>query len=310
MAATKPKKSNTKVFDVAKPGKSEPTATSKPVIVTHRPVLQDPMVVNIEVKDNEVRPLASPSEVRRKVQISPLHDVDGNDIVPGAPEVVKTKEAKVDSDSANDLVLNLPPEITGEKPQAATANEDVTSAPEVPAEIVETRDKPAKPTEETNSEPEALDPTESESEKDKDKETKLEEVETKETPDDPPSDFSATTNSVESESLAEPSVKANDDTSEFGLMPEPAVGDEGGVNPDAAKQKADEEAQKLADEQAKIIDSGVYYLPIDAVAHRRAARQTMIGLVLVLLFGALLFLAALDAEIITINGLPAPTDYL
>ena len=33
-----------RVFDVAKPGHSSPSATSKPVIVGHQPTMSDPMV--------------------------------------------------------------------------------------------------------------------------------------------------------------------------------------------------------------------------------------------------------------------------
>ncbi len=293
MAVTKTKKTNSKVFDIAKPGKSAPTATSKPVIVTHRPVLQDPMVVNIAVTDDELKPLASPSEVRRKVQISPLHDVNGNDIAPGAPELAKAKILKVDDSSDNSLVLDLPPEITGEKPETSIA----TSAPEVPAEVAELKDSEEQLTTETEA------PISTES--------KIEAKDAKNSEEDQEEATSAVSEATElNSSAATPEEVDDDDTSEFGLIPEPAVGDEGQTNPDAAKQKADEEAQKIAEEQEKIIDNGIYFLPIDAVAHRRAARQTMIGLVLVLLFGALLFLAALDAEMFTINGLPAPTDYL
>lgn len=32
-------------MDVSRPGKAKPSATSKPIIITNRPLLQDPMVV-------------------------------------------------------------------------------------------------------------------------------------------------------------------------------------------------------------------------------------------------------------------------
>ncbi|HVW23193.1 MAG TPA: hypothetical protein VHB51_01780 [Candidatus Saccharimonadales bacterium] len=42
------KKNIKPIVDVAHPGKSAPAGTSKPVIVTNRPILQDPMVVTQE----------------------------------------------------------------------------------------------------------------------------------------------------------------------------------------------------------------------------------------------------------------------
>lgn len=38
--------SSPKVFDITKPGKSAPNASSRPIIVTNRPVLKDPMVTS------------------------------------------------------------------------------------------------------------------------------------------------------------------------------------------------------------------------------------------------------------------------
>src|SRR5882757_2872268 len=63
-----------KVFDVAKPGKSAPSASSKPIIVTNRPVLKDPMMVDESTdagtKDKE--PLTAPI----RIKIQPLHHDD------------------------------------------------------------------------------------------------------------------------------------------------------------------------------------------------------------------------------------------
>ncbi len=37
-------KDDKKLMDVSRPGKSAPSATSRPIIVTHGPIMQDPMV--------------------------------------------------------------------------------------------------------------------------------------------------------------------------------------------------------------------------------------------------------------------------
>lgn len=44
MANNDDKKENKKVFDVTKPGKSTPSASARPVIIGHKPMIQDPMV--------------------------------------------------------------------------------------------------------------------------------------------------------------------------------------------------------------------------------------------------------------------------
>lgn len=39
--------------DVARPGRSAPSSTSRPVIVTNRPILKDPMVVDVKFEDED-----------------------------------------------------------------------------------------------------------------------------------------------------------------------------------------------------------------------------------------------------------------
>lgn len=68
------KKSEVKgdIFDVAKPGTSAPSSSAKPIIVTNRPVLQDPMMVADDNKPEAANPtpVVSPST---KKKIEPLH---------------------------------------------------------------------------------------------------------------------------------------------------------------------------------------------------------------------------------------------
>ncbi len=63
-----------KVFDVSRPGKTLAETTSKPVIVGHRPQVQDPMMMH----PNEQRPLM---DAKRKVAVVPSAPV-----VPQQPE--------------------------------------------------------------------------------------------------------------------------------------------------------------------------------------------------------------------------------
>lgn len=99
-----------KVFDVARPGKSMPSASSRPVIVTYKPNVSDPMVSpkNSEKSDNdETTDDDGPSAgegadmvmaAPKKGRIEPLH----TDIVPdnGQLEESEEKEAK---DEDNDI---------------------------------------------------------------------------------------------------------------------------------------------------------------------------------------------------------------
>lgn len=75
-ASNKNSKSGNTVMDVSKPGKTVPSTSAKPVIVGHRPMVQDPMVTsdtNPESNNREAsseQPLSTPS-VAKKV-IAPL----------------------------------------------------------------------------------------------------------------------------------------------------------------------------------------------------------------------------------------------
>lgn len=61
-----------KVFDVAKPGKSSATATSRPIIITNHPTAPDPMVVTTAAPDlPPSAPLLPPA---KKIVIKPLDD--------------------------------------------------------------------------------------------------------------------------------------------------------------------------------------------------------------------------------------------
>lgn len=69
-------KDTSKVFDVSKPNKQPSSATSRPVIVTNRPIMQDPMMASNTKAVTETSPEteteASPSKV--KMTIQPLSD--------------------------------------------------------------------------------------------------------------------------------------------------------------------------------------------------------------------------------------------
>jgi hypothetical protein len=73
-------------FDVAKPNKSRPSPTAKPVIVPNRPILQDPMVNAVPNSDE---PTTAPPLVKlpTKIHIQPLASSAESTVV-GEPVVV------------------------------------------------------------------------------------------------------------------------------------------------------------------------------------------------------------------------------
>jgi len=91
------KKSEPRVMDVSKPGRSKPSQTSRPIIVGHGPMAKDPTVVDDKL-DNE--PTAVPGEkpeittaVSHK-KITPLSD----DEKPAEDDESKDEEAKDEKD--------------------------------------------------------------------------------------------------------------------------------------------------------------------------------------------------------------------
>jgi hypothetical protein len=107
---TKSQSTSPKVFDVSKPGGSAPNSSARPLIVTHRPMVQDPMMTTPPAVDDPMAP------------------------TPGAPEVPKTvlKPQKIK--------LQPSPEAIQELAEQAAAEKDITTdekSPEptaVPAE--------------------------------------------------------------------------------------------------------------------------------------------------------------------------------
>src|SRR6478672_8025051 len=71
--------SSTKVFDVARPGRVAANATSRPVIVGHKPQIKDPMMSSS--RDNRRTLMDS----KQKVALDPCKEVTGAAAVPLLP---------------------------------------------------------------------------------------------------------------------------------------------------------------------------------------------------------------------------------
>lgn len=125
MAASKsdkPKAADKKVMDVAKPGKSAPSSTSKPVIVGHKPMIQDPMVMPSEGSDEAAAPADEKVTSTRSVKkIVPLSDQDETTEVDAA---AVEPAAETESDTAENVSKEEnSEESSAEEPSAAAVEE-------------------------------------------------------------------------------------------------------------------------------------------------------------------------------------------
>lgn len=136
------------IADVAKPGKSAPSASAKPIIVTNRPVLKDPMMVDETTKTNDSAASAAPLT---HLKIGPLSDAEKQ--VPATaptsdePAAVTKTNTTSDENPKRELVVDPPhdetvtdtvaSELTAEADKSAaepdTAESDLTVSDEAPA---------------------------------------------------------------------------------------------------------------------------------------------------------------------------------
>jgi len=132
-AASKP------IVDVAKPGKTAPSVTSKPVLVTNRPILKDPMMVDEEASTDDAAATAPPLPSGAKATIKPLEKSEKTE--PAKAKAVA--EAEPEATDSNDVAEVAEPKESSEEVPAeankADAKKDSTqqTAEEIDAEEVE-----------------------------------------------------------------------------------------------------------------------------------------------------------------------------
>lgn len=243
------------IIDINHPGKSAANASGVPVIVSNRPVLKDPMVVD----NSDEEPATGETVLKRtkKINVKPLGDED--DEVATKPEehdstkTIAEIAVEADAKAVDKKSKSQPDETSKDKPgKSESAKED-----EVPVDDV---NEPA------DSKPEA-EPEEPEPEADESTE--------------------------------------NDDVLTGEL-------DEGDKKLGDADPKAAEAARKAAEKQLaldKLAAAGTYELPINAVEKRRVKRFAIIIVAVLILLCAAWVDLALDAQLIQINGVNAPTDF-
>lgn len=218
------------ISDVARPGKSEPSATSKSVLITNRPLMNDPMMSKVADEsstEKDTAPEASEGPTPEPVTAEPA----------AAP--VATEKGNLQP--VHQLVIK-PPTDDERAARSAALGETIPEKPTPPV-LQDVVAPPEKPT---------ADP-------------------------------------------ASPST-VTDDLS----IP---------LNPDAEEVQAeDAEAERQA-ALDKLVESEKYFLPVDAVELRRAHQFIVYGLLLIIVLGFVLTDLALDAGLLHLNGITAPTNF-
>lgn len=225
------KSPNAKIIDISAPDQTAPDPTSRPVVVTNRPVLaSDPMMVEDKASEAESTMLTAPVVSRQAKTITPL---DAEDVV----EKTETQEA-----DAHET-----------EPEAAA---DEKTEPTEPAK------------EETDAKPPKAEP------RPEDKEPE------------------AAAEAHEEEPKSEPAAE-----------PEPTE-EEIKAHHDATDAKEEEVDTARQNELERLIASGKYFVPINAVQRKRARIIAIVLSVIALLLAIALFDLALDSNALSVPGVP------
>lgn len=237
------------ISDIAHPGTSTPSDTSKPII-THRAIMKDPMVVDGDDEPGDKDRLVPTKAGETK--ITPLGE-KGPD------------EDKSPGSDAQDTAMKDGEPTAKNEPVA----DDASAAKEAP-----------EPSDESPAQPKTV----------------------------PAKDESKT------DSGAASAADVSEDESE-GAEAEADAGSETGDTKSGKgkKAKADEEEAKAAaqaEEEAKtrkLIESKQYFLPLNAVEHRKTARFAALGILLALILAVAWVDIALDAGLIHLGGIKPVT---
>ena len=140
-----------KVFDVAHPGQSLPSSSGKPIIVSHRSLVRDPMMTPEAATENTDEPQSAPVlPSTKKTRIEPLHDVNTD-----KPEADKSEQAEQTSEPLLPPAEELMPEEEAEETSTPVDTEEASApADPEPAKDPEKEPEPEEPVED-EAEPEA-----------------------------------------------------------------------------------------------------------------------------------------------------------
>jgi hypothetical protein len=264
-------KTTAKVFDVAHPGKSKPSSTSRPIIISNRPLLQDPMVSSTPPSDVDTTE-SKPSPAAVKVTIKPLATVT---------------EAKAGGAGSSDKNERTIAELAAEADAGADAGSSKKS--NQPSKSAEE----TKPDDTSTTESEETTPADDASSKAED--TAKADTSSKSTNDSTETSPDTTDTDTSSDDSTDSTDESKDDTKD-------------GTKDDKQTAELEAEAKKLEAINA-LVESREYILPINAVERHRSKVMTGLGLVLILALGALLADLLLDVGFIRLGGVHSLTHF-
>ncbi len=288
-----------KIIDVSEPGKTAPPTSSRPIIVSNRPILRrDPMMASPDGMEKEEAPEEKPVARTSKpiLKISPLTPEEKPAEAPAsAAPAQKTAET---SAPAQAVAVPVPAAPT---PPAASK----TAASVAEGDLVDDDDVAVKPATDSADEDFKLEGA---------ADTSTPKPETKQVEVSPPAAATATQPTPPMPSEPEPpmppvppatsSVSDSDDDEEDTdgqLAPNQTV--------DVAKRK-EEDAQAVRQaEQEKIIESKQYFLPINTVEKRRGMERFILLLLVVIVVALVWLDIALDAGILRLGGIHSLTHF-
>jgi len=253
-----------KVMDITHPSNVQPSTTSRPVLVTNRPMIaEDPMIAQAAQSAIDIeKPAGAPTEdTPPDVLSAPEVTRQGKTVTPVSVKVGEAEPAKPEE-----------PSVPPNQPQPQPVTITIDAGPE---DAVEEQIAVAEPSE-AQPEPSAEEELPKESVKPKEAETK------------PKTEPTPSFNLQTPKTIEKTTFAAMNDDSQL---------DEGDAE---TKEKTAED--KRQEELEAIVTAGTYHVPIGQVAKRRGRVLFLVVLIVVLL--VVLFDLALDTGLFTVSGVP------
>lgn len=143
-----PKKPAGKSMDIQKPGEAAPDSSSRPLIVTSRPILQDPMLTEVSDKAEPevdaapkeqksmttsaktIEPPKDDSPVAEKAEAAPTEDTEEKPLAPATDSIDPSSSTSSDGAAVVDAVVNASPSLSNEQ-KADEADEKRKQAAQV-----------------------------------------------------------------------------------------------------------------------------------------------------------------------------------
>lgn len=238
------KTSSKKTMDITKPGESAPSTTSRPVIITHRPIVKDPMMKAAKY-DNGLD--------KSESSLSAAASSSGKTIVPPTGiKILSDKKPDADSETISDEEVKTTKPTSQETDDQAEEVETDDSKTDVSPSKTETKDT-------ISAEPEQEPKTKT------DKDTKETEAE------EPPAEMEK----PEQEPTAQDSIGSEE--------VEPTTEDEQTMvkkKQEDLENQAEKKRHELID---KLVADKTYFLPIGKVTRQRGNKQAFTILILIIL---------------------------